>query len=178
MQYYSLPRLLFLRTGIEIMRHSVNGCFPIAIWADRRWVILFPWSGVPRVAPLVALAWIALLVGGCGRPTGETARVDGSVSIEGQPVEKGIISFSPRESGTVRPATAEIVDGRYQASNVPLGPVLVQIHATKETGKMLTDRAEGGQYPETINLVPAKYDAGIEVTISGDESHDFNLTGR
>ena len=148
------------------------------MWADRRWAILSPRSGIPRVAPLVALVWIALLTGGCGGSTGPTARVDGSVSIEGEPVATGIISFSPRESGTVGPATAEIVDGRYQASSVPLGPVLVQIHATKETGKMLTDRAEGGQYPETINLVPAKYDAGIEVTISGDESHDFNLTAR
>jgi hypothetical protein len=120
-----------------------------------------------------------LLISGCGGSGEPTARVEGAVSIGGEPVQQGMISFTPRESGAGMPATADIVNGRYQASGVPMGRVLVQIHATKETGKMLTDEAEGGQYAETIDIVPEKYRSGIEITISGrEDSHDFDLTLR
>ena len=90
-----------------------------------------------------------------------------------------MISFTPMESGAGMPATAEVHNGRYKAPGVPMGRVLVQIHASKETGKMLTDEAEGGQYAETIDIVHEKYRSGIEITISGrEESHDFELTLR
>ena len=129
------------------------------------------------------LSWVfallPLLAGGCGDSTGAGSQVAGTVSIDGEPVEKGLISFSPRESGIGRPATADIVDGRYEAKEVPIGNVLVQIHATKETGKMVADQDGGGEYAEILDLVPEKYRSGIETTISGqDDSHDFDLTPR
>lgn len=125
------------------------------------------------------LALVAILATGCGDSTGPGAKVAGNVSINGEPVEKGMISFSPRESGIGKPTTADIVDGRYEAKDVPIGNVLVQIHATKETGKMVADQDEGGEYAEVLDLVPEKYRSGIETTISAEEeSHDFELTGR
>ncbi len=122
-------------------------------------------------------AMFALLASGCGGSSGPAANVQGAVSIGGEPVAEGMISFTPMESDAGMPATAEIRNGRYEASGVPLGRVLVQIHASRETGKMLTDEAEGGQYPETIDIVPDKYRSGIEITVAEqDESHDFDLT--
>ncbi len=122
---------------------------------------------------------LALLAGGCGDSGGPTANVQGVVSIGGESVAEGMISFTPMETGAGMPATAQIQNGRYEASAVPLGRVLVQIHATRETGKMLTDEAEGGEYAETIDIVPEQYRSGIEITISErDESHDFELTAQ
>ncbi len=88
-------------------------------------------------------------------------------------MEQGIISFTAMEAGGG--VTAEIRDGRYKALGVPVGRVLVQFHAAKETGKMLTDEAEGSAtYAETINLIPQKYSVGVEATVTeGSQSQDF-----
>jgi len=123
-----------------------------------------------------ALVVLALVISGCSGPGGPMATVQGAVSVDGEPVERGLISFTPMQSDAGKAVTAEILSGRYQSSAVPMGRVLVQIHATKETGKMLTDPSEGGEYAETVDIVPEKYKTGIEITVSErEESHDFDL---
>ena len=102
------------------------------------------------------------------------------MSVDGTAIEQGIISFTPMEVGAGAAVTADIRGGQYHALAVPLGRVLIQIHATKDTGKMLTDEAEGGGlYAETIDLVPDKYKTGIEFTVTeGSGSHDIELTSK
>ena len=124
-------------------------------------------------------AGLCILIAGCGGSHGPTATVEGQVSVDDAPVEEGMISFTAMEGGGGM--TAEIRDGRYKAVDVPVGRVLVQFHASKETGKMLTDEAEGSgaKYPETISLIPQKYSAGVEVTITEESrSQDFALTSK
>lgn len=126
-----------------------------------------------------ALVVLALVASGCSGSSGPMATVQGAVLVDGEPVERGLISFTPMQSDSGKAVTAEILNGRYQSSAVPMGRVLVQIHATKETGKTLTDPSEGGEYAETVDIVPEKYKSGIEITVSEpEESHDFDLALR
>lgn len=79
--------------------------------------------------------WLAaslLLVAacGCGPATGT---VSGNVTIDGQPLDKGIISFAAAE-GTAQPANADITNGRYSAT-MQAGKKFVQISATISVGK-------------------------------------------
>jgi hypothetical protein len=163
-----------MRGDVKLWRKAeiCTGKLGSQCWKELGVMMMIYWrSGV--------LVVLVLLISGCGGSGEPTARVEGAVSIGGEPVQQGMISFTPKESGAGMPATADILNGRYQASGVPMGRVLVQIHATKETGKMLTDEAEGGQYAEAVDIVPEKYRSGIEITISGrEDSHDFDLTLR
>lgn len=127
------------------------------------------------------VAW-SMLVGGCGGGGVSTVTLEGAVSVDGTPAEKGLISFTPLKSGAGKAVSAEIRDGRYRAEKVPVGRVLAQFNAVKETGKMIQDNdpAEAGaSYPETINLIPQKHRSGVEITLSETETkHDFALTSQ
>jgi len=131
---------------------------------------------IHRLAGVFAV--LGIVVGGCGDSGGSTATLEGVVSIDGAPVEQGMISFTPMQVGVA--VTADIREGRYKASGVPLGRVLVQLHARTETGRMLTDEADGGRpYPETIDLVPEKHRTGLEIMVAESTgAQDFELTSR
>src|SRR5262249_55146491 len=67
---------------------------------------------------------------GCGGPV--TFKVTGTVTWQGKEVEAGQITFLP-EDGSLHPATAKIVNGRYEAK-VPPGRSRVEISAQKDLG--------------------------------------------
>lgn len=47
----------------------------------------------------------------------------------------------------------------------------------KETGKTFTEF--GKEYPETVSIIPKKYDLGEEIVVqAGEMSRDFHLTSR
>jgi hypothetical protein len=125
-----------------------------------------------RMAGLVVLVFVA----GCGRTGPPTATLEGSVTLDGKPLEKGTISFVSQEK-TGGSATAEIVAGPYRAEHVPRGKVLVYLHATKDTGRMV-EIMKGSPQQEIINIVPEKYRAGITIEVTEPVVHrDFDLVG-
>jgi hypothetical protein len=77
----------------------------------------------------------ALLVGllgltaiGCGD---STASVTGSISYNGAPITKGMVTFTPDGiAGSV--VGAEVVDGKFSAKGVAPGKNIVQVIAVKE----------------------------------------------
>jgi hypothetical protein len=77
---------------------------------------------------------------GCGPATGT---VSGKVTIDGQPLDKGIISFAAAE-GTAQPATADITNGHYSAT-MQAGKKFVQISAPISVGKIKVSDAPGAQ---------------------------------
>ena len=80
---------------------------------------------------LVALvAGAALAFAGCGGPA--KYKVTGAVTWQGTEVEDGQITFFP-EDGNLHPATAKIVNGRYEA-RVPAGRAKVEISAQRDLG--------------------------------------------
>jgi hypothetical protein len=135
-------------------------------------------AGVREVIFVAALLCVVIVIAGCngGRKPG-TARLEGSVTIDGQPPPaeaKGSISFRPTGKG--QPTSAQIVDGKYKCDDVPLGEVVVFVQLVLPTGKMVSDG--GRSYPELRNLVSSKYDQGIQLNVTDDNSNqDFELAG-
>jgi hypothetical protein len=115
-----------------------------------------------------AIAWCS----GCGNSSSGTAHLQGTVTIGGQAIPTdatGQISFTPTGKGQKPAATAAIVNGKYDCENVPTGPVRVNFTITHPNGpEYTTDRGVTARPIE--NLVPAKFSAGIEETISGDDA--------
>ena len=126
---------------------------------------------------LAGCVCLALFTAGCGRSAVKTARLAGSVTLDGQPLKEGRLQFMPMDQDAAGPATAEIAGGRYQAANVPLGNVKAYITATRETGKMNTEYSQ--PFPERENIIPAKYAPGFDLTITGDKrDQNFVLESR
>jgi len=139
-----------------------------------------------RASFLVVTVCAALAAAGCGvsGPQQPVARLQGAVTINGQPYPKdaeGTITFMPAAGGGQAPPTsAPLIDGRYQAEQVSKGKVTVLFTITRLTGRMVVeDNAPGGTpFPERQNLVPVPCRQGIELEVKGDNSsQDFDLRG-
>jgi hypothetical protein len=131
-------------------------------------------------AALLALGmcWIA----GCGGPRydGERrAAIEGSVSLDGQPVDGGTINFMPVDSGG-RVASALISGGRYEIPEergpTP-GKYRVEISWNKPLGPVDEENPDAPQPSEQV--IPAKYNQNTELErdiAAGKNELDFPLT--
>jgi hypothetical protein len=97
-----------------------------------------------------------LMLSGCdGKPR---ATVQGTVALDGQPIELGAISFIPVDGQS--PTTGgPISNGQYRVPNVPLGEMKVAISGSKVVGtkKLYQDRPDSPEMQITENPVPAKF---------------------
>ena len=131
-------------------------------------------------AVLLPLSMIAVAV--CvGCDSGPNRPLSGTVTLDGQPLPTGRITFDPLGSGPT--AGGRIEDGEYRigAAQGPLpGKYLVRISSHQPTGRIL-DHPESadGKYEETKEVVPPQYndfsELSITVTDDGDNKHDFEL---
>jgi hypothetical protein len=131
------------------------------------------------VTRTVAMVLLMVLLLGCdsGKPTYPSARLEGSVTLDGKPIAQGSLQFMPQDVGQVPSTAAPIVDGKYVADAVPRGKLRVLLSATKETGKIIKEYSSSR--PEVVNLIPEKYRAGIPINVTGDNpNQDFPLKSR
>jgi hypothetical protein len=124
------------------------------------------------------VALLALVVAGCGTSGLPTAKLEGTVTLDGTPIATGGIQFRPKDpKGQAPPAGAVISDGKYSAKGVPIGKVVVMVTATKETGKTITQGSDSR--PEAVNIIPQKYQKGIEIDVTGDNpNQNFELKSK
>lgn len=125
---------------------------------------------------MAILASISL--SGCGGTDGVTrGSVEGTVRVDGTPVEQGTISFVPAE-GTKGPAAYGVItNGKYALTASDRGPVVgrhkVQIEAFCHLGKK---NPEGEPIKEQV--VPERFNSQttlvMEVT-KGQNKRDFDL---
>ena len=121
---------------------------------------------------LLALFLLITLTTGCN--SGKNVTLSGSVTIDGQPVENGSLTFI-QEGGVGQTAGAIITAGKYTASEVPVGKLRVTFQATRKTGKMLPGYSE--PIPETVNIIPPKYRDGQSIEVKSSQSQlDFTLS--
>jgi hypothetical protein len=85
-----------------------------------------------RLGGLAALV-LGLALTGCGSDGIETVEVKGNVTLDGQPVPSGTISFVAKD-GAVQTGGGVIKDGAYVAQTPP-GDKWVMILATKVVGQ-------------------------------------------
>jgi hypothetical protein len=129
---------------------------------------------------LALCAAAILLAAGCDQPASE-GQVQGSVTLDGKPVDNGIIRFTPLE-GQVGTAGGVIENGRF-TSTVPVARHRVEISATKLSGEASAEgrhSISAGDYTAT-ELIPDKYNTNSELTLdvkSGLNEPRFDLKSR
>ena len=133
-------------------------------------------------APLAKVPLTVLSLSfGCGR-TGQPARplasVSGAVTLDGQPLPDGFVTFVSPQQGFFEAFPTK--DGRY-AGKAGLGMRRVEIVAVRETRPSETaSPAYGPPQPTQQNYLPERYSTKskltAEVTQAGPNELDFNLT--
>lgn len=134
---------------------------------------------MPVWRPILLAVLVALAATGCNRGPG-LLRIYGTVTVDGQPVEKGTIEFIPIE-GTHGPSTGgSITDGKYDVA-ARLGPLeggtyQVQITGMRKTGKTTANIFQPGGPPLELedNFIPAKYnrESTLKATITAETAKD------
>lgn len=131
---------------------------------------------VSSVLALVASASIAAT--GCNRDPA-AGEVQGTVTLDGTPVENGTIRFTPIE-GLTGTAGGTISKGQF-AVVVPVANHRVQISAIQlPPGTKAPSRHSDGNY-STIEIIPAKYNASSELTLdvkAGVNKKSWDLKSR
>ncbi len=125
------------------------------------------------------LVLASLTLAGCGG--GETGpkmhTVNGTVTFDGNPVEKGRIQFRSIDGG--KAYSSEIVEGKYSLQ-AEAGEVKVEIVASRNIpGKF--DNSNPDEEPQPVGemYIPAKYNTKSELTATikedGENSIPFDL---
>ncbi|HJZ58674.1 MAG TPA: hypothetical protein VKE74_27275 [Gemmataceae bacterium] len=142
-----------------------------------------------RSAPIrwtatAALAVALALAAGCG---GGEGTVRGKVTVGGQPVTHGSITFLS-EAGKRDSYTAGIVDGQYTTDPIPCGSTKVYISSREVPpggpvggGSDLQATKKTAAKEKVVVVVPEKYGSpetsGLTYTVTrGSNTKDFELT--
>jgi hypothetical protein len=130
-----------------------------------------------RSAPLVLLVLFLLIAGGCDSSGG--AKVSGEVKLDGGPLEKGEITFTPTD-GKGQAAGGAIVAGKYSVAGVPPGPNHVQIRAFKPGPKKQEYKDDPKSERETWANVKFTTDSKMEIDIKsgGNDLPPFELKSK
>ena len=103
---------------------------------------------------------------GCGG-SGNRAAIDGVVTCDGKPLEKGQITFVP-QIGTKGPtAGAEIAAGKFTipaAGGTFAGKFRVEVTASRPSGRKIPDRLTGKLVDAYEQFIPQKYNADSQLT--------------
>jgi len=101
-----------------------------------------------RLLPLPLAALLSAAALGCGPGK---APVSGSVTLDGKPLPAGTIAFLPAKG---QGASAEIKDGAYTATDVPIGEVRVVVD-TSALKRFVDEVKKGNRGPEGSEYNPA-----------------------
>ena len=121
----------------------------------------------------------ALLISGCGTGEPPTYPVKGKVTLDGKPIEKGLIRFSP--TGSASPAGAEIKAGQYSLK-APPGESKVEITSTIVVGQRKAyNTPDSPMVDITKEAVPDQFNAKTTLKFevkAGENSKDFDVTSK
>jgi hypothetical protein len=125
-------------------------------------------------ARTVSFVLLGLFLAGCnqGPPQGT---VKGTVTMDGQPVDGGVITFVPAD-GNSQPEAVPIISGEYSVT-MPVGEKRVEIYWAP-SGAQAADTATQGR-EQIVQRIPAKYNAQSTLThtvTKGEARKDFALT--
>jgi hypothetical protein len=116
------------------------------------------WRSFARVAFLALVAFC--LLAGCS----DSTTVSGTVTMDGQPVKSGAITFVKTDGDLVR-AGAVISDGAFQAKLAP-GKYRIELTGQKVVGKRKQKAFDGTdeEVELTEELFPERYNAKTELS--------------
>ena len=114
-----------------------------------------------------------LILSGCDGKS--RATVQGTITLDGQPIELGAISFIPVDGKS--PTTGgPISNGHYSVPNVPVAEMKVAISGSRVVGKkkLYADRPDSQEMPITENPVPAQFSDLQNTTLRFEVKHGTN----
>jgi len=124
-----------------------------------------------------------LFISGCGGEVGIIKHpLNGNVSLDGNPLERGTIFFDPLPGIKGDPATGAILNGTYKVE-LSVGQYLVKINGSKKTGnKMQKAMAPKGEMiDEEVEAVGAAYNSKSNLkqsVVVGDNKGDFAVKSK
>ena len=144
-----------------------------------------------RLVPLVAFAAVLSTALGCGaRNPLDRQAVSGRVTLDGSPLDHGIVEFSPRQPRGVT-SGALIQDGGYtidSSHGLPPGKYLVRLFSATRSAEPPADGPPGppppGRKPgePAKERIPPRYnvqsDLVVEVAARGANAFDFDVHTR
>lgn len=107
-----------------------------------------------------------LLTSGCGGS--ERAGVSGKVTVDGEPIENGLIRFTPLPGTDAPSAGSAITNGSYSVpadKGLMAGRYRVEITGRKLTGRKVEAGVKGPVIDEVIELVPRRYNKESELIL-------------
>lgn len=123
-----------------------------------------------KVRRVTGLLLIAVSLVGCSGS--DQMKVSGQVTLDGNPVENGTISFLPADG--IGPSAADLItDGRYTVEASP-GPKRVEIHGYKTLGQKRYDPTDPKSPMVDIKepIVPEKYNVKSQLTCDIERGRD------
>lgn len=119
----------------------------------------------------VALQASLLFAGGCGRRHG---RVSGTVTVDGRPLDHGVVNFI----GAGGAASAPVLSGAYDASPVPVGRAGIAVRATPRPAVADPAAAAVDFVPLPDRYIePERSGLSLDV-VAGDQRHDISISTR
>lgn len=124
-----------------------------------------------------------LFISGCGGEVGIIKHpLNGNVSLDGNPLERGTIFFDPLPGIKGDPATGAILNGAYKVE-LSVGEYRVKINGSKKTGnKMQKAMAPKGEMiDEEVEAVGAAYNSKSNLkqsVVVGNNKGDFAVKSK
>lgn len=133
-----------------------------------------PRSSLSRLG-FVALVLPVLSLAGCGGG----GRIEGTVTLDGQPVDGGTITFT-NPDGHGGNAGGQIQGGKYSIeTKLAPGTYKVEVNWLKSTGKQIPNKSDPGtKMDETKQVIPMEYNTQSKLTAevkSGSNTFNFEL---
>jgi hypothetical protein len=129
------------------------------------------------------LIFLALIIlsgsAGCG---GSSAKgtVNGTVTLDGQPLKEGTVRFVPVD-GKTPTADGIVRDGKFTAA-VPVGEMRVEFSAPKVTGRhKMYDTPDSPMVDDVVELIPDRFNIQSELKIMvrpGSQDETFSLQSK
>lgn len=107
------------------------------------------------------LIWsiIIVLLSGCGTKGPAKYHVSGTVKMDGQPIPRGYIVFSPAD-GKIAPDGGNIIDGKFEFL-AQAGSKRIEIDASRPSDRP-ADRLM--KTPPIVSYIPSRYNTQTELT--------------
>ncbi len=134
----------------------------------------------------VTCIFCLLLAVGCSQRDTNRSSITGEVKLDGKPLERGSILFTPVDGTKGSVAGGPIENGRYRLSS-DKGPALgknrVEIRAIRKTGKMIQKplAPNGQMIEESVEAIPPRYNSASTLKTevkAGENTTNFDVASK
>lgn len=134
----------------------------------------------------VTCIFCLLLAVGCSQRDTNRSSITGEVKLDGKPLERGSILFTPIDGTKGSVAGGPIENGRYQLSS-DKGPAVgqnrVEIRAIRKTGKMIQKplAPKGQMIEESVEAIPPRYNSASTLKTevkAGENTTNFEVASK